>query len=70
MSDRVLSNKKFRNVQCSPTIVWELDPLRENPKGRDKLYKFYLENSQKFNLNFIEVRGGLSEIENLFLNRN
>jgi nicotinamide riboside kinase len=68
--DRILSNKEFVYVLCSPTIVWELDPLRENPKDRDKLYKIYLENLRKFNLNFIEVRGGFSERVNLFLNRN
>jgi nicotinamide riboside kinase len=68
--DRVLSNKEFMYVLCSPTVVWELDPLRENPKDRDKLYKIYLENLQKLNLNFIEISGELPERIKLFLTRN
>jgi len=27
---------------CSPDIPWEKDPLRENPKDRQKIFKLYL----------------------------
>lgn len=28
---------------CRPDIPWEFDPLRENPRDRDRLYQLYLD---------------------------
>lgn len=31
---------------CSPDIPWEVDPLRENPKDRHRIFKIYLNELQ------------------------
>ena len=44
---------------CSPEIPWEHDPLRENPKDRDRLFNIYIKELQ--NKPFTIVKGSIKE---------
>lgn len=65
--DRILSNKEFTYILCSPDIPWDEDPLRENPTNRDELFKLYEENLKKYKLNYIIVAGGLEKRLSYFI---
>ena len=42
---------------CHPDIPWEDDPLRENPLDRQALLLLYLQELNRFQIPFIEIRG-------------
>jgi NadR type nicotinamide-nucleotide adenylyltransferase len=42
---------------CYPDLLWEEDPLRENPNDRDKLFEIYKNEMENNNLNFNIVKG-------------
>lgn len=42
---------------CHPDIPWEYDPLRENPLDRQELLSLYLQELNRFQIPFIEIRG-------------
>ena len=44
---------------CKPDIPWEADPLRENPKKRDDLFKKFNKKLTQRNLNYFIVKGNL-----------
>lgn len=48
-------------VLCYPLDNWEADPLRENPKDRDRLYALYQEKLNSEKVPFIEVQGELKD---------
>ena len=48
---------------CSPDIPWQYDPLRENPKDRNRIFNIYLEELK--NKPFTIIKGPISKrIEN------
>lgn len=49
------------HILCSPDILWEEDPLRENPEDRDLLYKMYKKSLIAHNKRFITVSGSHNE---------
>jgi NadR type nicotinamide-nucleotide adenylyltransferase len=61
------------HVVCLPDIPWDPDPLRENPKDRDVLLKYYINELEVSNKKWISVSGtheerltkSLHEIQNL-----
>ena len=48
-------------ILCGSEIDWEFDPLRENPKDRNKLYLMYKKELEEMNAHFIEVKGSPEE---------
>lgn len=45
------------HILCTPDILWEADPLRENPNNRDELFELYKQSLLKHGKNFITVSG-------------
>jgi len=39
-------------IICPPDIPWEMDPLRENPEDRDRLFDIYMEKLAYYDLDF------------------
>jgi len=44
---------------CSPDIPWEYDPLRENPKDRDRIFNAYIKELKNKSLTI--VKGSIKE---------
>jgi nicotinamide riboside kinase len=65
--DRVLSNKEFTYVLCSPDILWEPDSLRENPNDREELFEIYESNLKEFKLDYLIVNGSIENRWNSLL---
>ena len=42
---------------CRPDIPWEFDPLRENPRDRDRLYQLYLDDLTARGLAYEVIEG-------------
>ena len=42
---------------CKPDLPWEVDPLRENPDDRERLFDMYLQNLQNTNYPFEIIQG-------------
>jgi NadR type nicotinamide-nucleotide adenylyltransferase len=42
---------------CYPDLPWEPDPLRENPDDRERLFDYYVEELEKYNLPFEVIKG-------------
>ena len=58
------SNVKLQTIYllCSPEgIVWEADPLRENPNDRDRLFAIYEQNLIFYQKKHFILRGSISE---------
>ncbi len=53
---------------CDSNILWQADPLRENPTNRDELFKLYLQKLKEYELSYTIVKGGPEERFNLVLN--
>ncbi|MBK9221361.1 MAG: ATP-binding protein [Saprospiraceae bacterium] len=53
------SRKEAANlyILCSPDLLWQSDPLRENPLDRDRLFKIYLNHLQQLSLPFVIISG-------------
>lgn len=49
------------HILCTPDILWEEDPLRENPNNRNELFELYKESLRRYNKNFIVVAGAHEE---------
>jgi nicotinamide riboside kinase len=45
---------------CAPDILWEADPLRENPHDRDILYGLYTEALEQTGIPFVTLTGSAS----------
>ena len=42
---------------CKPDIIWEIDPLRENPSNRAELFEIYLSEIQKTKHTYLIIEG-------------
>lgn len=42
---------------CKPDMLWEADPLRENPSNRAELFEIYLSEIQKTKHNYFIIEG-------------
>jgi len=42
---------------CDPDIPWQADPLRENPKNRDELFRLYLQKLDNYALDYSVIKG-------------
>lgn len=42
---------------CDPSIVWQPDPLRENPHNRNELFELYRQKLVDYKLNFEVITG-------------
>lgn len=57
IEDELKTRKYDLIFLCKPDLPWIHDPLRENPKDRDRLYARYLESFQRFPSPFVEIYG-------------
>lgn len=46
---------------CKPDMPWEVDPLRENPRDRDKLFNIYLDEIINWQVPHIILEGNPSQ---------
>ncbi len=46
---------------CAPDIPWQPDPQRENPNGRDALFKTYKDTLLALHKNFVEINGSSTQ---------
>jgi len=55
-----IEKQKIENrlyLLCKPDILWEADPLRENPSNRSELFEIYLSEIQKTKHNYFVIEG-------------
>ena len=57
----LLDHRPDHYFLCYPDILWEEDPLRENPNDRDELYMLYQNEIEKLDVSYSVIKGSFVE---------